>query len=379
MTRMHPRGVAVRKLALLLLLAGFGSPAVAATGVTVEQFEQVLAASYNLPDAKLATKISSYELVERVSSSRLSHWQDQFPGKRAQEALLALADAASFLDLPLSEFVAQPEPDRKTQNDIFQKAVAYANTTLKKLPNFSARRTTTHFDNISPLQRVQYQQNPDRMGWLQSTRAPPAPPSYENRLVRVGDPSSAVVTYRDGEEVTDVPTPNDKKPAPPVLGLTTTGEFGPHLATVTGDAAHGKLLWSHWEQGANGLLAVFRFLVRQENSHFTVTGTGNMSPHPSYHGEIAVDPATGTILRVTAVSDWKPPFQPSQAAMLVEYGPVQIGNATYTCPIKGVGLSLVPNATTGNGGQSSYPLQTFVNDVTFTEYHVFRGEIRIIP
>ncbi len=159
--------------------------------------------------------------------------------------------------------------------------------------------------------------------------------------------------------------------------MTTSGEFGPILSVVTGDAANGKVFWSHWEQGASGPLAVFRILVRQDESHFLVTGAGNMPRNPSYHGEIAVDPASGTIYRVTLASDWKPPFQPSIAAIVVEYGPVEIGAASYICPIKGVALSRVRNGDIG--GRAAMPFHTFVNDVTFTDYHVFRGEVHILP
>ena len=371
----------MRKLALLLLLAGLVPTALAATRVTVGQVEQLLAASHDLSDAKLATKISELELVERASSARLSRWQNEFPGKRTREALLALADASSFLDLPPAEILPKASPDSAAQSAIFQRAIAYADTTIKKLPNFSARRSTMHFDDVSPMQRLRNQSMIDRSRGIQATLAPGMVSSSPATLLRVGDPTSVVVTYRDGQEVVDTRTEKDKKPASPVIGLTTYGEFGPILSVATGDAMKGKVFWSHWEQGANGPLAVFRFLVHREDSHFEVIGGGNMSRCPSYHGEIAVDPATGTILRVTLVSDWKPPFQPSQSAIMVEYGPVQIGNATYTCPIRGVAISKVPNAGAeiGNGGQDSVPLQRFVNDVSFTEYHVFRAEVRILP
>jgi hypothetical protein len=234
---------------------------------------------------------------------------------------------------------------------------------------------------MSPMQRMRNQAALDRSRGIQATLAPGMLGTTPSPLLRVGDATSVVVTYRDGQEVTDTASEKDKKAIPPSTGLTTYGEFGPILSVATGDAMHGKVFWSHWEQGATGPLAVFRILVHQEDSHFSVIGGGNMSRYPSYHGEIAVDPATGAIFRLTLVSDWKPPFQPSEAAIAVEYGPVQIGNATYTCPIKGVAISKVPIPGTGEASDEldKVPHQTFVNDVSFTEYHVFRGEVRIVP
>ena len=375
----------MRRFALWLSMGWFGLSALAATRMNVQQVEQLLAASHGLPDGKLAAKLSGLELVDRASTARLKRWQDEFEGKRTREALLALADASSFLDPPQEDILEKATPDTTAMTEIFQRAIAYANTTIKKLPNFSARRSTTHFDDVPVVERMR---NRSGEGWQgdQRVRAVDAQPSPASPLLRAGDPTSAVVTYRDGAEVADNGDPNappgkDSKPALPVVGLTTYGEFGPILSNVTGDAMHGKIFWSRWEQGTAGPVAVYRFLVHQEDSHFTVIGSGNMARNPSYHGEVAIDPASGTILRVALVSDWKPPFQPSVSAILVEYGPVQIGNSTYTCPVRGVALSKVPKAgaKVGISELDNVPMQTFVNDVSFTEYHVFRAEVRILP
>jgi hypothetical protein len=370
----------VGKLALVLLLAGFGPMAFAGKRVNIEQVEQLLASARNLPDAKLAEKLSGLELVERATSARLSRWQKDFPGARTREALLALADASAFLDLPPTEILPNAEPDTETLVQIYARAIAYASKTIQKLPDFSARRTTLYFDDLSVAQRVREKSTSDGSRVLHASGAQGVlPPGAA--LLRDGDASSLVVTYRDGNEVEDTASTKSKKSESRGSGLTTFGEFGPIISVVIGDAKHGKVYWSHWEQGANGPLAVFRYRVPQESSHFMVKGGGNIPQCPSYHGEIAVDPASGTILRITLESDWKPPFQPSESNVLVEYGPVQIGNQTYTCPIKGVALSKLPDpsAQGTNASGDMFAAQTFVNDITFTEYHVFRAETRILP
>lgn len=367
----------MRRLALLLSLAACAPLASPATRVTIGQAERSFASWSNLPDTKVAEKISGIELVERATSARLAEWQRHFPGKRTRQALLALADASAFLDLPLDEFLPNASPDTVTANRIYQRAVAYEKTVLTKLPNFYARRTTTHFDDISPFQRLRNQVTPGSAGYHASLSA--ALPPASGALSQVGDPVSTIVTYRDGNEVPDSPSQPAAKPAPPVVGLTTRGEFGPILSVVIDDAAHGKVFWSHWERGPSGPLAVFRYLVHQEESHFLVIGGGNFARHPSYHGQIAIDPGSGNILRITMVSDFKPPFQPSVSAILVEYGPVEIGNAIYLCPIKGVAIAKVPTPGVAVSAGDAIPFQTSVNDVAFTEYHVFRSELRILP
>jgi len=371
----------VGKLAFLLLMAGWSATALAGTRVNVEQVEQLLAASHDLPDGKLAEKLYGLELVERASSARLSYWQSLFTGARTREALLALADASAFLDLPAQDVLPKAEPDSVATKQIFVRAIAYANTTIKKLPNFSAKRNTLHFDNIPAAQRVLNQSLRETGSGMRRTAGPGGGPAPAPGLSRSGDETSVVVTYRDGQEVADAQPGNGKKVDLRGFGLTTYGEFGPILSVVIADVIHGKLYWGHWEMGESGPVAVFQYSVSQETSHFTVIGGGNMTQSPSYHGEIAVDPANGTILRITMASDWKPPFQPSESDILVEYAPVQIGSGTYICPVRGVALSRLPYTPGGDMDAGHYivPTQTYLNDVTFTDYHVFRGEVRIVP
>src|ERR1035437_2915441 len=46
------------------------------------------------------------------------------------------------------------------------------------------------------------------------------------------------------------------------------GVFGPILSTVIVDAAQSELAWGHWDQGAGGSQAVFRYAVPKEKSNF---------------------------------------------------------------------------------------------------------------
>jgi hypothetical protein len=58
---------------------------------------------------------------------------------------------------------------------------------------------------------------------------------------------------------------------------------------------------------------------------------------------------------------------------MVEYGPVEIGGKTYTCPIRSVSISLNYDAF------ARTPETNLLNDVTFADYHLFRPESRILP
>jgi hypothetical protein len=179
------------------------------------------------------------------------------------------------------------------------------------------------------------------------------------------------------------------------------------------DTLKGKVTWSHWEQSATGQAAVFHYSVPRSASHFEVIGAlqrqaalegspaqiGNsrvsgieVKPsaisksstfvtRPGYRGSFWLDPATGSILRVTVEVDSKEsvPFQ--RAAILVQYSPVQIGDSEFICPVRSVALSTAPpgaNLDPLTRIPSDAPTQ-WINESMFTGYRRFGSTVRVVP
>jgi len=371
----------MRNLALLILLTGLVSPAFATRQqVTVEQVEQMLHSIRSESDAKVARKLQDLELMERASSARLAQWEAESRGGRTREALIELADASAFLDPPAAEVPDVAPPDNETRRQILSRAIDYVSRAVLKLPNFSAVRTTTHFEDTPTQKSSVYFPLANSASIIRSagSGAIPIGATYVP-LHRTGT-STITVTYRDGREVID----SAKRVAAEqsVVGLTTGGEFGPILSIVFADALRSSITWGHWELVAGGREAVFQYAVPIEKSHYMVGFPARMGiekQFPAYRGEIAVNPADGTVLRLTVVSLPRPPLDRLETAIMVEYGPVVIGERTYICPVKGVALSRMP-VSSGNPDMrpSSEPLKTWLNDVAFTQYHVFRTSARIL-
>ena len=369
----------------LLVFAGMALPGFAAKRVTVEQLKQTLIADHGKPDPAVARQLSGLELAERPNNATLAQLEAELPGTQARQALTLLVDLASFLDLPAAEIPQTPAPQVAEQRQIMALTVTYVSEMLRRLPNFSATRVTSHFQDT--------------------------PGGYDKGgMVFVGaEPlqfvarSSANILYRDGSEILDVAAAKGKKDA--VQGLTTSGEFGSILATVLIDAAHGKLAWSHWEQRESAPVAVFRYSVPKEQSHYEVTYCcvaeagkilGEWRPFhevAGYHGEFAVDPKSGTVFRVTLKADLKPTDPINAADMMVDYDAVEIGGKPYICPVKSVSISRVAaqvaqsaalgsrnGALLAQSGVQYTPgiLQTLLNDVVFEQYHLFRAEARMV-
>ena len=143
-------------------------------------------------------------------------------------------------------------------------------------------------------------------------------------------------------------------------------------------------------------MAVFRYVVRAENPHYNVTqcclvGGKTFLASPRYFGELAIDPGTGAILRLTMESEpgWiretnlNPVLPVKGAAMMVEYGPVEIGGRRYVCPLRSVVTMRVRTVRAlTNWGQTFdiyAPYETLLDDIVYTDYHKFGSEARMLP
>ena len=372
----------MRRLILLGLLTAMAFPACAAKPVTVAQLEQALATirAAHKPDAEVARQIGGMKLSERITEATLARLSARLEtGSQAALALQLLADQSAFLDPPASELPATSFPDDATQRRMLEAARNYVARTLPQLPNFLATRSIRRYDD-SP-------QELKKGGWL----------------VRLGlhlvDTSTREISVWD--ERGRLPSAVWREQS----GLISNGEFGSTLGMILADTAKGKVTWSHWEQIAGEPAAVFQYSVAKFSSSYEVTGyqqpaaeyanlTGRqgvagigprLSGHssditptitkPGYHGALWLDPATGTILRITIEADAKggAPFQ--RASILVEYGPVQIGESSFICPVRSVALY---EATAPPQANLSDAPGEWLNIVLFTGYHRFGSTIKIL-
>jgi hypothetical protein len=298
-------------------------------------------------------------------------------------ALTELADSSAFLDLPAADMPSNPPPDKDAQKAMLAWTIDYVNTTINRLPNFYATRRTEHFEdtparttfdhgNVAPLGRG------GRSGGVPSISTGQS--SYEP--IHFTGKSNVTVSYQDGYELRGLKKIDFSNVGANQQGLNTAGEFGPVLSVVIQDAIGSQMIWGHWERGANSVAAVFRYSVPSGQSSYVVViprGKPLERNFSAYHGEIAIDPANGAILRITVVADLAPPNQLLKSSIAVEYGSIPIGGTNYICPVKSLALSKTPLYLNENGVPAeSSPLLTQLNDVAFTDYHLFRAEARVL-
>ena len=350
--------------------------------VTVEQLGQVLTTAHDKSGAELAQQLSELTLTERLSRTKLLSWIAGLRGGKARQALVALADASAFLDPPAGEIPADAPPDHNAQQRMTSLALEYLNQALPNLPNFYATRTTVHYQETPPFEkgdaRISYQP------------------------LHIADTVKDTVLYRNGYEIGESDNGRSKKRKVDEPYLVTYGTFGPLLrgAIDTIVVAPGGLSWKRWEEGAGKRLAVFGYVIPMEKSSYDTAGcclpdgdgTSAFQKRAGYHGEIAIDPTTGALLRLELIFDLRSTTPLLQSEVMIEYGPVEIGGKSYTCPVRSVsisrGRSVAVLAETLQGGEKiewhesfrTYgPYATMLNDITFDSFHMFRADSQMLP
>ncbi len=324
--------------------------------LTVEQVEHVLDVLHNESDKDLARELGGLHLIQRLTTARFERLNSQLPGKKTKQALLAIADESAFLDLPPADLLDLPVPNRAEQKRIVSQAAEFVATSVSRMPNFTATRTTTRFQDVNVMRLIK-----KHMILVQG--------------FRFIDHNEVTAVYRDGKEVDeDAKTNKPEKSVLSKTGLYSWGEFGPLLGVVVTDLLKGKIDWSHWEQTVDGPAAVFRFSVNADESRYIVHyccdlkdgRSRELKTTPAYHGEIAIEQATGAVLRIVLKADLTSDVDLSRADLAIDYKRVEIGGRNYILPSKSVSISTTPAVVA-------------INDVVFDHYHQFRGEMRIVP
>jgi hypothetical protein len=380
----------------MLLLIGISVvlvlPASASEKMTVSQLEQILAQHAAQPtqtakkvnsgapeeigeisdgdllqqldqDDELLPKIAGIELTERLNTLTMYRFVGKYNlGAHVQQALEQLADRSALLKLPEAEQILRPPPDAAAQQKMLQESRAYVLRELSHLPNFMATQTTTRFDD-SPMAMKYFQATADHAG-----------------LHRVGSEQRRI-TFRDGKEVTDEGAGTEQAKRKD-NGLESRGEFGAEAAVVLMDVEKGSIAFDHWEQSMAGPAATFRYSVPREFSHYEVTDAcqDHVSFHdlPGYSGELALDPKSGAILRITLVAESKPGDPVTHVASVVEYGLVVLGNRRSICPLRSLTFMNEEVNGCGHGNHKLRKPVMMVNQTIFSNYHRFGSNITMI-
>ncbi|MGA9243438.1 MAG: VWA domain-containing protein, partial [Silvibacterium sp.] len=340
-------------------------------GITSEQLGKLLTSLHGEPDEKIARQLSALLLTDRPDSTAVASWRASLHGKSAQQELTALTDLSAFLNPAPSTVITDPPPGTDEQKTMISLAADYLAKTIPKLPDFYARRTTVRYQDTPPVNEG-------------DTRI-----SYET--LHVALTANETVVYRDGKEFVDSDAANHKKQKMTDRSLVTYGTFGPILKLAQDIfATTATLTWARWEQDAGSKRAVFRYAFPVQKSRYETwgcclpdgDGANDFDMIVPYHGEVAIEPLSGAVVRLVAMADLGAFTPLLRSDIAVAYGRIELGGKTYICPVKSVSVMTSRSVTFlrewDEGFRTYGPYATTMNDITFDSYHMFKAQSRML-
>ena len=349
--------------------------------ITVAQLQNSISELQRASDSEAERRLKQTELTERLSSADLSTLLTELKGRNSREALVALADQSAFLSPPAGESPNQATPSLNEQHEIIQRTVSYVSRMVHVLPNLITDRSTTLYSEPPRIPERTWKTalGNQPLDSVSTTKAA-VHVSRGQEILQEASTSLNPRTYRGRKIVEE-------------RSLKTEGTFGPILATllIAISKPDSRLMWARWEKTDKGSLAVFHYnipakrrLYHVEFCCMAIDGVQqNFQTDAPTSGEIAVNPSTGAIMRLTirAGLSWRLPLQHSD--IMVEYGPVTIGDTTYICPLRGVEISrhrsVLVLTEFGEKFKVFAPFETILNDVKYDNYHLFQSTSRVLP
>lgn len=186
---------------------------------------------------------------------------------------------------------------------------------------------------------------------------------------RLQDTIMVSVTYVDGRESYKDATRNMKKVDWKSLkdsGTFSEGEFGTMMFDVLHPSTNAAFTLRGRDTIGGTSTEVYNFVVEQPNSHWTLS-FDKQSIKPKYKGAIWIDPKELMVRRIEMESVSLPPSYPVSAVeQVLEYGPVRIGDKTFTVP-----------TTSQNLACFRFQPGCVMNEMEFRNYKKFSAEVTI--
>lgn len=377
---------------VVLLLAAV--PAYGAKAISVAELKSTLEdmQKSSRSDADVATALKQLELSEQLTRAAMNSLVSYVPGPLSTEQIYVLEARSALLPPPATDLPSVPAPDTSAQKQFLDKAAAYVTGTYNQLPALTATRTTVRFqDNVEAAAPSSGAQGGAKDVSVGSNFVNPF------QFIHYINSTEMHVTSEHGAQ--KQPAEKDKTPwgANRMIQLM---EPDPNLGQVFADAqASGGFQWLRWEMVNGRQIAVFTYAVAKKKAHMPVnvccfpevsqtgvanmgtsmtpgrapgTGNGNFQTATnwhefkssvSYHGEIFIEPSTGTVVRLIVEDDLKPTDVVHEVSSRIDYAPTAVAGKALIVPMRTVIVTeVVPNGDSGVAGAYSERRTLFTSE-----------------
>jgi len=365
---------------ILLLVAAVPSLLSADTKkLTVAQLQDMLTSlqAARKSDEGVANELKQIELTEEFTAATMNGMANLVPGPLSTEQMYVLEARSSMLPPPASDLPSAAAPDAAAQQAMLSKARDYVSRTYAQLPHLTASRMTARFQD--------------------GTVAAPTYSSVQGGITDNKDPvldqaKNWVRLMNSRADTVESDNGNEKlvKDKTPWGSNGMTASVGPPLTLNTAMqeiASNGDPKWLRWQLINGKQVAVYSFTIDKKKTHFSVlyccfpqtdvagtthlasplgsslSGSGasggaagppgnvqnnvqwtNFKANSSYHGELFLDPDTGTVVRLITKADFKPSDFVHYENIRTDYASVPVGGKSMIVPTRSFTVAeLVPN------------------------------------
>ena len=279
-------------------------------------------------------------MTERLNEATI---EDIGAGPRTSEALRRLIESSQALPAPkppAPKPVAAPipPPDALEQTRVLAGARDYARDYSKKLPNFICTQVTRRYEDPSGLEFWQSQDTVvEKLSFFEQKE--------EYKLLFVNNRAFTGTRERIG-------------------GTVTRGEFGTRLKEVFDPKSEAKFEWERWATLRGKRMHVFRYLIAQERSEYSVQ-YGTSVTVPGYGGLVYIDRDSLAVMRITQEVNQMPVGFPINSILaILDYDFIKVADSEFVLPLKASTIARMSK-------------QLFKNDVEFRNYNRFGAEATI--
>jgi len=310
--------------------------------ISVQQLKDLLVSLQQAKktDQEVADTLQQVDLSEELTGKTMSSMSTLIPGPLTGERIEIMEGQGAFLAPEPADLFAAPAPEVAVQKTILAKATDYAIKTYMQNPHLSVIKSSLRFQDESK----------------RSSDSGVHTFNLLNSSMKLIDKRLDPVETDKGIEK---PAASRAKTKWGLNGQISEGEPGPNLGAVLEEASSdGKIDWLRWQSIDGKQIAVFSFAVGKKRSHFDVSyccfpkteiqnvNFGGLTPGGiqsissfvpfrkvvGYHGELFIDPATGTIVRIITRAELKPTDFVFREEMRIDYGPVVVSGKEYVLP-----------------------------------------------
>jgi hypothetical protein len=355
----------------------------AARKITVQELKDLVAQQAKKGDEDTANALKQVELSEELTTHSMNELLASAPGKLTQEQLYVLEARSAVLPPPPADLPATAAPDAAAQKAILDKANDYVTKTYSQLPHLTATRLSARFqDGFEAVHGD---------GSMKTGTGVNTDPLWEqtNQYTRlVGAKTDQILSWSGMLRVSDTKDKTEWGKNGQIVAL----NEGPSLVDVMQQANEaGNLNFVRWEAINGHTFAVFTFTVDKRKSNYGVNyccfpvtdqagvlsyKSSSTGPNPptahgnlqtatdwkpfktspvAYHGELFVEPASGVVIRMITMAEFKPTDFIHREDRRVDFGPVAVEDKKLILPVREFLISDV--SANGDSYASRYSLR----------------------